>query len=289
MLVAFGVFVICWLLLQGYKNTFGLLLGKIAELTADVHLGPFHPFGWLASGIKELNDFILNQLGQVVIGSAQIWHKMVGQLAAFIHTSMRLTAELAEATESAFTHIQGYVIPRAITAAFGPLADLVYVLRRQLAALEAKLAAIPHVIEHTVTRVVQPEITKVTKVTRIAVQSAPIVVAGELGIPAGRFGHLERDVKGVRDALRGLLRRVTPAALLGASVAAVASLGLTWTRCSGSQRFGRQLCGMDQDLLGSLIADTLLVLGTVSLVEFAQGMQTVTAEGAKEIQTFWRA
>jgi hypothetical protein len=42
-------------------------------------------------------------------------------------------------------------------------------------------------------------------------------------------------------------------------------------------------------LLDSLLADTTLILGTVSLVEFAQGMRGVTAEAVPLIRRFWRA
>src|SRR5437764_441195 len=42
-------------------------------------------------------------------------------------------------------------------------------------------------------------------------------------------------------------------------------------------------------LLESLLADTLLIAGTVSLVEFARGMQDVTEEVTPLSRTFWRA
>src|SRR5437764_1465863 len=54
-------------------------------------------------------------------------------------------------------------------------------------------------------------------------------------------------------------------------------------------KVGKRACGMNPDLLESLLADTLLIAGTVSLVEFARGMQDVTEEVTPLIRTFWRA
>ena len=46
---------------------------------------------------------------------------------------------------------------------------------------------------------------------------------------------------------------------------------------------------MDRSLLDALIADTLLVVGTLSLVEFAKEMETVTEEVGPLVAKFWRA
>jgi hypothetical protein len=70
---------------------------------------------------------------------------------------------------------------------------------------------------------------------------------------------------------------------------ALGRLGLGWARCSNVGKVGRRVCGMDASLLESVLADSLLILGTLSLVTFAEEMQDVTEVIARPIQTFWRA
>lgn len=288
-LVAFGVFLIAWLMLQGYRVTLGALLGKIAEETRSLTIAGIAPFGWLAHDIDRINHFILYQLGQVVAASSYVWHGLLGQMAAFVHETTRALGDLAEATEGELSRLRRWAIPAAVSAAVGPLAALVYSLRRQVVHLAAEGLHTLHTITHVVTHEITKTVVRVEKTIEVRTKTAAVAVAGAAGIPLPRLGRLERDVHGIDETLRGVLRRLTPAGILGLVVAAVGTLGMSWTRCSGSQRYGRQLCGMDQDLLGSLIADTLLVLGTVDLVEFAGGMQTLTGEAASSIGSFWRA
>lgn len=86
--------------------------------------------------------------------------------------------------------------------------------------------------------------------------------------------------------LRHILTKQGAAALVGT---ALATLGLGFLRCPRFAKTGKQVCGMDASLLESLLADTLLIAGTISLVEFAEGMQGITAEVTPLIRTFWRA
>lgn len=78
-------------------------------------------------------------------------------------------------------------------------------------------------------------------------------------------------------------------AFAGAVAYALSRIGAGWVRCSNVRRAGRNVCGMDATLLESLLADTLLVVGTLSLVEFAEEMQGVTETAVRPITTFWRA
>ena len=87
-------------------------------------------------------------------------------------------------------------------------------------------------------------------------------------------------------------RRAVPiatGAALGALVYALGKLGIGWVRCSAVKSAGKRVCGMDRNLLDSLLADTLLIAGTLSLVEFAEEMRGVTETAVRPISTFWRA
>jgi hypothetical protein len=114
---------------------------------------------------------------------------------------------------------------------------------------------------------------------------------------------IPRDIRGLRARLRaaedaatatlarlGKLERLLGAsALAGALAVALGRLGLGWVRCSNVSRVGKSVCGMDTQLLESLLADALIVAGTLSLVEFAEEMQGVTELAVRPVSAFWRA
>lgn len=285
----FLAFLLAWMILQGYRFSLGLLLHKIEEETRSLSIAGVHPFGWLADGIGKIDHYILYSLGLVVQKTSLGWHKVLAQMASFIHETMSLIADLAEATYSRLDQIASTVIPGAIGTALGPLWRLVYSFRKQLAALAVDVYHLPRTITHEVTHQLQPAITKITKITRVTVASAPFVIAGAIGIPLPRVGRLETDLRHAEKRIADFGRRVAPAAIVSVVAASLAKLGLSWARCSRTQKWDKSICGMDDGLLESLVSDTLLILGTVSLVEFAQGMQDVTAELAPAIRFFWRA
>lgn len=288
-LVAFCVFLIAWLLLQGYRNTFGLLLGKIAEETADLSIAGVHPFGWLSSGLKRIDHFILYSLGLVVQSSAWAWHKLIGQLASFIHETMSLLADLASATEAELSRLRRHVIPAAISLALGPLASLAYSLRKQLGSLAVRVErATTHALSVASAEAIK-QVRRIEKTIEARAHAALVATSAAVAGVLPRLGRVERELHGIDERLRDALRRVSPAVIAGAVAVAVARLGLSAARCSRTQRWNRSVCGMDDNLLESLVSDTLLILGTVSLVEFAQGMQDVTAELAPAVRFFWRA
>lgn len=287
-LAAFCVFLIAWLLLQGYRNTFGLLLGKIAEETAGLSIAGVHPFGWLASGLDRINHFILYQLGQVVQASAWAWHKLISQTAAFVHESMSLVADLAEATAGELERIGTQVIPAAISTALGPVVGLAYALRKQLAALAATVAHLATTATHTVTHEVTKQLVRVEKTVQVRTKTIVVATAGAVAGALPRLGRVERELKGVDETLKDTLRKVAPAAILAVVVAAVARLGLSWTRCSRVGKVGRSVCGMDDSLLESLLTDALLIFSTISIVELARESQSFVADVTAPLAVFVR-
>lgn len=78
------------------------------------------------------------------------------------------------------------------------------------------------------------------------------------------------------------LRKLEKYAVLGVGIAAVARalarLGSGWIRCNNVQRLGKRACGLDPDLIESLLLDSLAIFGIVSIVEFAEGLQAIEQE-----------
>lgn len=71
---------------------------------------------------------------------------------------------------------------------------------------------------------------------------------------------------------------IASGALLGAVAYALAKLGASWVRCSNVKRLGRRVCGMDNSLLDALLADTLAVVGAISILELAHELQRIMPE-----------
>jgi hypothetical protein len=78
-------------------------------------------------------------------------------------------------------------------------------------------------------------------------------------------------------------------AFAGAVALALSRLKIGWLRCGNVSRVGKNICGMDGALLEALLADSLLIAGSLSLVEFAREMVGVTDTAVRPITTFWRA
>lgn len=79
------------------------------------------------------------------------------------------------------------------------------------------------------------------------------------------------------------------AAFLGLLAEALKKMGVNSIRCRNNKRWTKHLCGLDPSILENLIADTFLVVGSISLIEFAHGMQTITGDVAYGVNKFWNA
>ncbi len=69
---------------------------------------------------------------------------------------------------------------------------------------------------------------------------------------------------------------------------ALTRLGLRTSECSASKHFNQRVCGASPSLLDDLLAPLFLVLGTVSLIEFARACQTVEGEVSSGVRYFVR-
>ena len=157
---------------------------------------------------------------------------------------------------------------------------------------------------NTITKTVTNTIVRTVRVTKIAAQAAPGATwAAVKTIAATLDDVITLDLPRLRDRARAAENEIARlwkwtrahplglagAALTAAVAATLAKLGASWIRCSNWRKAGRSVCGMDASLLESLLADSLLVFGTLSLVEFAQEMVAVTDTAVRPITTFWRA
>jgi hypothetical protein len=188
-------------------------------------------------------------------------------------------------------------------------AYLELLLARKLAALWSNHTTSHVVRDHAKPgKIAQAQTTTVTntiiRVEKVAGSKADAGVARAVGVLEGELGQvldwtipgLRDQVRGAEDSLgrlwkrvRGETRTIGISAGVALVTAALSRLGLGRLGCLNRKNALKTVCGMNPNLLESLLADTLLILGTLSLVEFATEMVDVTAAAVTPIQTFWRA
>lgn len=287
LVAALLIFCVCWMLLTAYRSTLGALLGLLAAALDKSILGT-HPFHFLAVGIKAFDSAINQALSQAMIGAHIAFAKVMHAHAVLWHDLTSAVGDLAEATEGALRHLPRAIIQTIIPAWVYPLRSTVHYLQRLLSRLEAKVASLPRTITNTVTHETTKVITKVERVTVVKVKSAAVAIPRAIGIPLPRVGALEREVTGLEKWVRSHRDAVTAGALAAAVAATLARLGLSSSRCSRVQKYNKALCGMDDGLLDSLLADTLVLASTISIVELAVYCQGFLKEVEGPLESFVR-
>jgi len=288
-----AAFIVAWGLLTVYRLSLKPLLLGLASLfsfsVGGLGFSLGRPLAAIGDALKSLAESIDHGLAEAVLASEHgivwLWHALAKQ-AEWLGN---LLGDLAETFEAKF---------RAWYLAFPPLAAIWLAVRavRELPALWQAV----HGAKASVTNVTEKvyrqgaHITNVTKtyVTRVA-HEAVAATTGAITAPLpwvrGRFGDLEGELAGLRQRIRRLEKPLLGAGVIAVIGAALARLGIGWARCPSVGKIGKRACGINPDLLESLLADTLLIAGTLSLVEFAHEMVAVTDTAVRPIQRFWRA
>jgi hypothetical protein len=244
------------------------------------------------------------------------WLPFVGRIITSpIHAiEQKVSSYLGGLEEHIDQSMGGYV--HALADAVGRLASgeaeagwALWLIGKAVHALRVTVHALPSrgSITHATTTVVKQTkviVQRVERVTKIATHAAPGAITGTVRAIAGtlddvvtwdiprlraRTKALERRVGELAHRIRTGARPLVGLAAVALVAAALARLGAGWIRCSKVGRAGRNVCGMDEGLLQALLAETLLIAGTLSLVQFAEEMVGVTEAAVRPIQTFWRA
>ncbi len=267
-------FIVAWGLAHGWGATFGYFFQKLGNWTISAtvhHVGfavtPFHK-------LVDVDHYVQRQLDQF---QAMSEHAMVYTFGKMIELSQwtAITVErLASDTWHGLTH-------RVQTVTHTITERIVHTVVKPITKVVTATTGITRATYNTLTHRVSALEAHVRTIARAA--------TGAVALPFPRIGQLEREAASASKWLRKhrWLAAYTTLAALGAAV--LSKLGLGFLRCTNFRKAGKRACGMDASLLESLLADTLLVVGTLSLVEFATEMETVTAEVAPLLRKFWRA
>ena len=184
------------------------------------------------------------------------------------------------ATQIEDTSVTVFHVARAVSKLAGQLA------LGDTSGLRAYLHRLERYINHVIAQ-------RLAHVGKIAGHAAPASVTRAVGALAGELDHvIEWDLPKLRARTKALEERlgrlahriradarpIIGAAFVAAVAVALGRLGAGWVRCQNWKRAGKQVCGMDASLLEALLADTLAIVGAISIVELAMELQRVMPE-----------
>lgn len=280
-------------LAYAYDNTVGALLQAIARWFRGKTISIPHitsiGFGFVADAAEALDGTIRHWLAAAIHGTEYAWHRFVHWNAYAWQELSGAVADLAESLEQSIAHLVERKIPALVRAVVAPIERRLRILEGDVAALlgrvDPRIAEALHAAERAVSSAEAAAATVEHEVTVGVPHAVEAAIAGTLP----RIRGLEHDAEALKERIGKIARTLTPAGIVGLVAAALASLKLGWLKCSHVERTAKHICGMDAGLLESLLADTTLILGTVSLVEFAKGMQGAVDEIVPPVRKFWRA
>lgn len=295
-LLAFAAMLFAYAALKGYQFSFKPILIQLGQIFNAIHLPGSFPFVGGAHIFGGLGDWLINTAEQIEAILAGFYLTAEGgvsylfdQLAKQARWLGQELASLADTTDKAIgrliadsppvtivkkTVVTARNLPHLARVALQPA---IAQLRASIAGVSGEVATVESELEHLargIDRTAKQLGGRISK-TGASYAAAAGGLAGSIGLT---WTWIQR--------LRHILTKSGAAALVGT---ALATLGLGFLRCPRFTRAGKQVCGMDANLLESLLADALLIAGTLSLVEFAHEMVGVTGEAVKPIQRFWRA
>lgn len=276
----------------GYSYTIGAVIRGV--ITALDKVGVNTPVGRLslasaAAPLAAVDNAIRHGLGLGVQSTQWAWHRLWHWTAYAVQHPGQVLGDVAEQTLAAFQTLRRHTIPTLLTVALGPIAGLAYSARDRIAGIAkdvATLAAHPLRLLHQLAARLEA---LTSRVDRVVTHTITQVVTKAVAVPGAAVGRLELEVGALRKWVRD--HAGTVVGVTAGTVAAVAlgRLGLGWTKCAKVTRLGKRLCGMDENLLEDVLAGTLAITGTVSLVELARDMQAITPEVTDAVRWFVRA
>lgn len=263
-----------------------LLAKRFVEALFQIASGALGWIPWLGSKISgplhSIEQRVTNKLGAVAEG-------LSARIGSVYHSAARLVEEVGAKIEDAYRLIGGVA---GILDLFVPWKEVLALydqLRKALAAIHGTNKATTQAVAHAGRIANDARRRADTAQARAQAIPADVVVPGDLAGLRGRVREAEDEIGRLWERVKGLAVPSVAAVGVAAIASVLGRLGIGWARCSNVGKVGRNVCGMDFNLLESLLADSLLVVGSLSLVEFAHEMVGVTDLAVRPITDFWRA
>jgi hypothetical protein len=259
------VFVLLLGLRWAWQYTFGALLEALAAVRINLPgRHDLHPLSWL----RRYNVAVQNDIERKLEKAHRAMGYFFHGAAIILEWTAREIAGLAADTlhfGQSLAHVRMPRLTRAMIIAAFPLPWLA----RRVAAL-VRAHAVPST-RTVIARTTRPIIQRVTRVVKAT--AGAVVIPGVLWGTLPRLRGLERWRNRTGARLRTLERGIAGVSAVALVGTALARLGLNWIRCRRVGRVGKAVCGMDSNMLGALLADATLIIGTISIVELTRGTQ----------------
>jgi hypothetical protein len=123
------------------------------------------------------------------------------------------------------------------------------------------------------------------EVWALAVGAGALAHAGHIALPWPRLGKLERAEHTLTKRVGRLEKLLGVGGLAALITATFGGEIVKMLRCGNVRKFGPQVCGVNANLLEGLFADAALVVGAISIVEFAKALQAVEGEAVKMLES----
>lgn len=262
-----------FLILYGVRRQAAALFGNLFTLLGNALNSIPFVGGWLRSHVVAATQWMENAIGNAATTTAEPITAFFSHLAGVIEYAAFTTAYIAESTYDALWKLRHGVIPRLIRGAIrdtvllgGKAGALGRWIAREIGAAEAELS---RTFRHA-----------------LAQANAAVAAAGH-ALDRG----LALDIPGALRSIYDRLSRTEKLVIGGAFAAGIVRViarRLPWYRCGNVNKAARNLCRTDTDLLDSLFADTLILAGSISLVEFASECQKVMPYVEQGVSRFVR-
>jgi hypothetical protein len=267
-------------LLAVWVHTFGaLLLGLANHLRYDRGIIHFD-FG---GPIRTLEVTVRNAL----VTSAQKLEHAAGYFfhgcAQIARWMARETEQLAADTLAWATWFQNAHLPKWVKALVYAAFPPALILRLVTAAIHTNFPHLGRTIIQKVGDTVTINVKKVTK----AAAGAVALPGWAIALP-GRVGRLDDDLAALRKRVKGLEKAAGIAVTAGLALRLLRKLKLGCLAGRNGKKVAQRLCGIDTGLIDALLVGTTLIVGTISLRDFAREMEAVTEEAAGLVRGFIR-
>jgi chemotaxis regulatin CheY-phosphate phosphatase CheZ len=277
-LFAFAAFLAC----AGLNHVWGATAGWSLRFLADqldsleIHvrwIGRVRPLGPIAAAFRWVDHETQRLLGIAALNSQHAATYLFGEAAKQVKWIGREILALSHLQFTGIHTLLHTTLPRL----------------EHRALLRAR--SIAHGVEHRVTVNIgslRRELRIGVKGLQRAVIRADHAAARALDWSEGAFGRAEKTARAQAKRLSALERFALSAAFAAAVAVALRRLGMKWLRCSNTKKAAKSLCGMDVNLLESLLLDATAIVGTISVIEMAKELQSIEGEAVKLMRGFVR-
>ena len=270
LLVALAVCVLVVYFAKAFLGTASGLLGKLPIVG-----------GWIDSGISAVEHRIVSVFSEAIAG-----------IQSAIGWSWHYMARLADALGreiSAHIGLISYIAQ--LMPGLGQLAQLERLIQSLFHRTKGTEQALRGIGEDVVPRVKQIE-RGIGNDVLPQISSLEHEIGGVIAhdLPAIRAGEraAQREIGSLWKWTRRHTLEAGSLAFAGAVAWALSRVGAGWVRCSNWNRIGRQVCGMDSQLLEGLLAGVVVVASPISVVDLTKAAQAFTAEAEAGLRWFVR-